>query len=55
MGSKLNITFTPGDIQPYEEEVRWDITRKGAFGLTLGEGSEIKVTRLRIRELRSDH
>jgi hypothetical protein len=55
VGSKLNVAFTPGDIQPYEEEVRWDITRKGAFGLTLGEGSEIKVTRLRIRELRSDH
>jgi hypothetical protein len=52
VASKLNIAFAPGDIQPYEEEVRWDITRKGAFGVTLGEGSEIKITRLRIRELR---
>jgi hypothetical protein len=52
VGSKISIQFTPADAQPYENEVRWDITRKGAFGITLGEGSEMKITKLRIRELR---
>jgi hypothetical protein len=52
VGSKITIAFTPSDIPTYENEERWDITRKGAFGVTLGEGSEIKITRLRIRELR---
>jgi hypothetical protein len=52
VGSKLSITFTPADANAYEDEVHWDVTRKGAFGITLAEGAEMKITRLRIRELR---
>jgi hypothetical protein len=52
VGSKLTIAFTPADANGYEDEVRWDVTRKGAFGIVLSEGAEIKITRLRIRELR---
>ena len=53
IGSKISITWNTADINPYSiDEVRWAQTRKGAFGITLNEGSELKISRLRIRELR---
>jgi hypothetical protein len=53
VGSKYSITWNASDITPYgPEDMRWDMSRKGAFGITLPEDSEIKVTRCRIRELR---
>jgi hypothetical protein len=53
IGSKLSITWSTAEIEPYTPDgTSWARTRKGAFGLTLNEGSEIKISRLRIRELR---
>jgi hypothetical protein len=53
VGSKYSITFNASDVTPYgPEEMRWDMSRKGALGITLGEDCEIKITKLRIRELR---
>ncbi len=52
IGSKFSLTWEDAGIQPYSNEARWANTRKGAFGITLNEGSEIKISKLRIRELR---
>lgn len=52
IGSKISITWSSADVAPYEVDTIWSRIRKGAFGMTLTEGSEIKLTRLRIRELR---
>jgi hypothetical protein len=52
VGSKFTIVFTPPDVQPYEEEVRWDVSRKGALGIVLSEGAELKLSKFRLRELR---
>ncbi len=53
IGSTLSITWSTADITPYTPDgASWARMRKGAFGLTLNEGSEIKISRLRIREVR---
>jgi hypothetical protein len=53
IGSNLSITWNTAEIEPYTPAgTSWARTRKGAFGVTLNEGSELKISRLRIRELR---
>ncbi|MFN0242209.1 MAG: hypothetical protein ACKVWV_04890 [Planctomycetota bacterium] len=52
IGSKLSLTFSTSEINPYEIESSWSRSRKGAFGITVPEGSTIKITKLKIRELR---
>lgn len=53
IGSKITIAWSSADITPWSNEaVRWQNTRKGAFGATLTDGSELRISRLRIRELR---
>lgn len=51
IGSKLKVNYTDGD-RHQEEDVDWLVVRKGAIGMSLPEGSELKITKLRIRPLR---
>lgn len=52
IGSHIKFQPTDADLSGYENDVSWTKGRRGAFGITLPEGSEIKVTKLRIRALR---
>lgn len=52
IGSKLSLAFSTSEVGSYEIESSWSRSRKGAFGITVPEGSTIKITKLRIRELR---
>lgn len=52
IGSALKVTLTPEDVPPFETEVRWVQTRKGAIGLIVPDGAKVKITRFRIRDLR---
>lgn len=51
IGSHLKLVFS-GDIQEWEYDSSWTKSRKGAFGVAVFENSEVKFTKLRIRELR---
>jgi len=54
IGNKLKGMLAPSDATvPPEIESGWTKGRKGAFGAQLHEGSELKFTKLRIRELRN--
>ena len=52
VGSKIDITFTPPDAPAWGDTANPTMSRKGAFGMTIPAGAEVKITRLRIRELR---
>ena len=47
------MTLSPADAPDYSTESNWTKSRKGAFGAQIGEGTSLKITRLRIRELRN--
>jgi hypothetical protein len=52
IGSKLNVVITPADSPDMAIDSNWTKMRKGAFGGQIHEGVELKITRLKIRELR---
>jgi hypothetical protein len=54
IGSKLSGTLNPSDATLAEIPSNWTKSRKGAFGAQMRESSELKITKLRIRELRSN-
>jgi ElaB/YqjD/DUF883 family membrane-anchored ribosome-binding protein len=53
IGNKLTGTLTPGDqtLAPFESN--WTKSRKGAFGAQVHAGAELRISKLRIRELRN--
>ncbi|HUR28140.1 MAG TPA: hypothetical protein VM509_08130 [Planctomycetota bacterium] len=53
IGSKVTQTYYPEDIAPPEQELKWMVSRKGAIGLELGNGARLKISRMRVKELRS--
>jgi hypothetical protein len=52
IGSKLTGSLTPADVSLPQMESSWTKSRKGAFGFQMHDGSELRITRLRIRQLR---
>ena len=50
IGSHVNYTLT--DFDPYQNDVPWRQERAGAFGLKVAPGTKLKITKLRIKELR---
>jgi len=53
IGNKLTGTLNPADATLANIESKWTMNRKGAFGVQMHEGSELRMSRLRIRELRT--
>jgi hypothetical protein len=53
IGNKLTGTLTPGDVTLATFESNWTKSRKGAFGAQIHEGAELRISKLRIRELRN--
>lgn len=53
VGNKLTGTLTPGDSTLATIESSWTKSRKGAIGAQVREGGELRISRLRIRELRN--
>ncbi|MBK7874651.1 MAG: hypothetical protein IPJ77_02700 [Planctomycetes bacterium] len=55
VGSKLSYTFPGGELtDKTDEAIGWTRTRRGGFGLAVHPGSEIKVSKLKVRLLRVD-
>ena len=54
IGAKLVCTLNPPDAEGYSTESKWTMVRKGAVGFQLHDGAELRVTRMRIRQLRGD-
>ena len=52
IGSKLTGSLTPSDVSLPQTESSWTKSRKGALGFQMHDGSELRITRLRIRQLR---
>ena len=53
IGSQLTVTLSPADATDLSLESNWTKQRRGAFGAQVHEGAQLKITRLRIRELRN--
>jgi hypothetical protein len=54
IGSKLVGTLNPADASLPGTESTWTKSRKGAFGFQMHDGAELRITRLKIRQLRAD-
>ncbi len=54
IGSKLIGTLTPADVSLPGTESTWTKSRKGAIGFQMHDGAELRITRMRIRQLRGD-
>jgi hypothetical protein len=53
LGSSWKVVFADRDHPPHEEEeVPWVIRRRGAVAVSVPPGSEIRITRMRIKALR---
>jgi hypothetical protein len=52
VGSRLQEQIAGSEIAPTEEEVKWGLSRKGAVAFAIPEGTRMRITRMRIRELR---
>jgi hypothetical protein len=53
VGSSFKLVFDKNTALNYEEpEMRWTMRRKGAIGISVPPGSEIRITRMRIKILR---
>jgi len=51
IGSKLSVSMEAGE-NPVTKEINWTHNRKGAIGLVVPEGTEMVISRMRIRVLR---
>jgi len=52
IGSRLIVTYRNGEADGMDLLTRWGYTRKGDLVLAISEGALIKITKLKIRELR---
>lgn len=52
IGSKLIGSLTPADVSLANTESSWTKSRKGGIGFQMHDGAELRITRLRIRQLR---
>ena len=53
IGSRLVLTYDPEDLAPLDTEARWTQSRKGGLGIVVPEGCNMKITRMRVKELRA--
>ncbi len=53
IGSTLELIYYPEDFTPDPITANWTQSRKGAVGFLLPAGTKMKVTRMRVKELRS--
>ena len=53
IGSTVELVYYPEDVPSEPTTVDWTKSRKGAVGFALSEGTRLKFTRLKVRELRS--
>ncbi len=53
IGSTLEVIYNPEDQTPQPLPVKWQQSRKGEIGFLLPSGAKLKVTRMRVKELRS--
>jgi hypothetical protein len=54
IGSKLIGTLNPADVSLAATESNWTKSRKGAIGFQMHDGAELRISRMKIRQLRSD-
>jgi hypothetical protein len=53
IGSAFKVTFADPEHAPHEEpEVPWTIRRKGGIAISVPPGSEIKISKMKIKVLR---
>jgi hypothetical protein len=52
IGSAFQLGLADGKRAYEEPELRWNVRRKGAIGISMPPGSEIRITRMRIKILR---
>jgi hypothetical protein len=52
IGSKLTVTYRNGEADGTDIDTRWGNTRKGDIALAFSEASKVKITKLKVRELR---
>ncbi len=52
IGSSLTEILTPHDAGSSNTTTSWFMSRKGGFGIQVSEGTELKITWLRVRRLR---
>jgi hypothetical protein len=54
IGSNLVVQVTGNDdsISPYRPDPRWSMRRKGGIAFVIPEGARLRVTKMRIKELR---
>lgn len=50
IGSKLS--FKVGDFDPYESDVKWTQSRRGGIALKIPDGTKMRITKFRVKELR---
>ncbi len=52
IGSKSTLAIDNPDFEPNEANVGWTMNRKGAIGIVVPQGADLKFTRFRIKVLR---
>jgi hypothetical protein len=52
IGSSAKVAFSDPDRSPGEETLNWTTARKGGIGVSVPAGSDIKITKMRIKALR---
>ncbi len=52
VGSQIRIEFPDQDITPWEPNPSWSKRRKGGIAFLIPEGTRLRVTKMKIRELR---
>jgi hypothetical protein len=52
IGSSLEVSTYPEDMETAVANLQWAMSRLGGLGFSLKETTRLKITRLRVRELR---
>jgi hypothetical protein len=52
IGSKFHFHIKTEGVDPSDSDIKWVNSRKGALGLVIPDGTKVKFTKLRVRELR---
>ena len=52
IGSHVKVAFADAERSGGDEDLRWTMSRKGGIGISVPAGSDVKLTKMRIRVLR---
>ncbi|HTF87987.1 MAG TPA: hypothetical protein VK843_06225 [Planctomycetota bacterium] len=55
IGSNLTMTYYPEDLQQDPARINWTKTRKGGLAFGLQAGTRMKITKMRVHELRASN